>query len=113
MHRHSILGYELLKDSNIDKTTLHLIKNHHLNAKKTGYPFADKNFNADLNLQIVTMADKFSALTEKRPYKEAMDTTRALTIIYKDVKDGKLHPFIFKALVNFVNKQELQPQKTI
>lgn len=113
MHRHSILGYELLKDSNIDKTTLHLIKNHHQNAKKTGYPFADKNFNADLNLQIVTMADKFSALTEKRPYKEAMDTTRALTIIYKDVKEGKLHPFIFKALVNFANKQELQSQKTI
>ena len=113
MHRHPVLGYELLKDSNIDKTTLNLIKNHHQNAKKTGYPFADKNFNADLNLQIVSAADKFSALTERRAYKDPLDKTTALTIIYKDVKDGKLHPFVFKALVNYANKAELQPQKTI
>lgn len=108
MHRHSILGYELLKESNIDKTTLNLIRNHHQNAKKTGYPFADKNFSADLNLQIVAMADKYSALTEKRAYKEPLDKETALTIIYKDVKDGKLHPFVFKALVNYTNKLELQ-----
>ncbi len=113
MHKHSILGYELLKNSNIDKTTLNLIKNHHQNAKKTGYPFADKNFNADLNLQIVSMADKYSALTEKRAYKEPMDKTKALAIIYNDVKEGKLHPFVFKALVNFTRQEELLPQKTI
>lgn len=104
MHRHAILGYELLKNSDIDRTTLNIIKNHHQNAKKTGYPFADKNFNADLNLQIVSIADKYSALTEKRAYKKAMDDKTALTIIYKDVKDGKIHPFVFKALVNYVNK---------
>ena len=109
MHRHSVLGYELLKESNIDKTTLNLIKNHHQNAKRTGYPFADKNFNADLNLQIVAMADKYSALTEKRAYKDQLDRETALTIIYKDVQDGKMHPFVFKALVNYTNKQDLQP----
>ncbi len=109
MHRHSLLSYELLKNSSIDKTTLNIIKNHHQNAKKTGYPFADKNFNADLNLQIVAMADKYSALTEKRAYKDPLDRETALTIIYKDVQDGKMHPFVFKALVNYTNKQELQP----
>ena len=29
-------------------------------------------FNADLNLQILSMADKYSALREKRVYKEPM-----------------------------------------
>lgn len=113
MHKHSELGYELLKGTNIDKKTLNLIRNHHQNAKKSGYPFVDNNFNADLNLQIVSMADKFSALTEKRPYKEPMDNKKALTIIYNDVKEGKLHPFVFKALVNFANQEELKPQTTI
>ena len=111
MHKHSELGYEILKNTNLDKKTLNLIRNHHQNAKKSGYPFVSNDFRADLDLQILTMADKYSALTEKRAYKEAYTPKQALTIIYADVKDGKLHPFIFKALVNYVeNIKVLNPQ---
>ncbi|MFQ8626842.1 MAG: HD-GYP domain-containing protein [Candidatus Gastranaerophilaceae bacterium] len=87
MHKHSELGYELLKSTDIDKKTLNLIRNHHQNAKKTGYPFVDNSFNADINLQILSIADKYSALTEKRSYKEPLDTKQALTIIYRDVQE--------------------------
>ena len=66
----------------------------------------NNDFRADLNLQILTMADKYSALTEKRSYKEAFTPKEALTIIYQDVKDGKLHPFVFKALVNYANSRQ-------
>ncbi len=105
MHTHSELGYELLKDSNLNPKTLELIKYHHQNALKNGYPAVNENFNADINLQILSAADKFSALTEKRPYKEAMSDTKALAVIYKDVKDGKIHPFVFKALVATVQEK--------
>ncbi len=111
MHKHSELGYEILKNTDLDKKTLNMIRNHHQNAKKSGYPFVTKDFRADLDLQILTMADKYSALTEKRPYKEAYTPQQALTIIYSDVKDGKLHPFVFKALTNYVEKiKEANPQ---
>lgn len=103
MHTHSELSYEILKNSNLSEKTLKLIRNHHQNAKKTGYPWVGKDFNADLNLQILSAADKYSALTEKRIYKEPLSPKQALTIIYQDVKEGKLHPFVFKALVNFAN----------
>ena len=103
MHKHSELGYEILKNTNISKKTLDLIRNHHQNAKRSGYPFVNKDFRADLDLQILTMADKYSALTEKRVYKEAMTPKQALTIICSDVKEGKLHPFVFKALVSYAN----------
>jgi HD-GYP domain-containing protein (c-di-GMP phosphodiesterase class II) len=89
MHRHTELSYELLKTANIDPYTLNLIKNHHNYDK------------ADLNLQILIAADKYSALTEKRVYKDAMPPKQALTIIYQDVKDGNLHPFVFRALVDY------------
>ena len=92
MHRHTELGYELLKTANIDPYTLDLIKNHHNYDK------------ADLNRQILIAADKYSALTEKRVYKEAMPPKQALTIIYKDVKDGNLHPFVFRALVDYAKQ---------
>lgn len=107
MHTHSNIGYEMLKTTDISPTTLNLVRNHHQNAKKTGYPWVSKDFNADLNLQILSTSDKYSALTENRVYKEAMSPKQALTIIYQDVKDGKLHPFIFKALVNHVNNNSL------
>ena len=103
MHKHSELGYEILKNTNLSKKTLHLIRNHHQNAKRSGYPFVNNDFRADLDLQILTMADKYSALTEKRVYKDSMTPEQALTIIYSDVREGKLHPFVFKALVNYAN----------
>lgn len=115
MHTHSELSYELLKHSGIDARTLDLIKYHHQNPLGNGYPQAKPDFNADINLQILSAADKFSALTEKRPYKEPITAERALGIMYKDVKEGKMHPFVFKALVAHVRTQmpaaELTMQK--
>lgn len=106
MHTHSELSYELLKNSGLDEKTLNLIRNHHQNAKKTGYPWVSNDFRADLNLQILSVADKYSALTESRAYKEPMSPKQALTIIYQDVKDEKLHPFVFRALVDYVNSKK-------
>jgi putative nucleotidyltransferase with HDIG domain len=111
MHTHSELSYELLKNSGLSDKTLKLIRNHHQNAKKTGYPWVNKDFNADLNLQILSMADKYSALTEKRTYKEPLTPEQALTIIYQDVKEEKLHPLVFKALVNYVNMAQIVVNK--
>lgn len=101
MQTHSEISYELLKNSGLSEKTLNLIRNHHQNAKRTGYPWVNKDFNADINLQILSMADKYSALTENRIYKAPLTPKEALTIIYQDVKEGKLHPFIFKALVSY------------
>lgn len=105
MHTHSELSYELLKNSGLDEKTLNLIRNHHQNAKKTGYPWVNNDFRADLNLQILSVADKYSALTESRTYKEPLSPKQALTIIYQDVKDEKLHPFVFRALVDYANSK--------
>lgn len=104
MHRHSELGYELLKYTDIDTRTLNLVKYHHQNSSHTGYPKAAPDFWADINQQIVTTADKYSALTEERVYKDALPKEKALAIIYKDVKDGNVHPFVFKALYDYVNE---------
>ena len=105
MHTHSELSYELLRKTDLDTRTLNLIKYHHQNALGNGYPQASPDFKADINQQILSVADKYSALTEKRSYKDPMPAEKALAIIYKDVKDGKTHPFVFKALVAHVRTQ--------
>lgn len=108
VHRHAELGYELLKDSGIDNKTLLLIRNHHQNAQKSGYPKVDKDFNADLDLQILSTADKYSALTEQRPYKDPMNREQALTIIRADVRNKKINPLIYNALVNYTDSKALE-----
>ena len=99
MELHSELGYELLKDKNLSEGTLNLIKYHHQNLNKTGYPAVHKDFDCDLGLQILNTADKFSALREKRCYKDAFGKIEALQIIAKDVNDGNISQDVYTALL--------------
>lgn len=106
MEKHSELSYEMLKSTDLDPQTLNLIKNHHQNSAGSGYPAVEKDFIADINLQILSMADIYSALREKRSYKAEMSKEKALSILEKETKAGKFHPMLFKALVSYANKDE-------
>lgn len=97
MDLHSVIGYELLKNAGLDDKVLTLIRYHHENSD------GHRHFVPDINLQIINLADKYSALTEKRVYKEALTPQQALMIIYGDVQKGTVHPFLFNALVNSIN----------
>ena len=101
MQLHPVLGYELLKNTNLNNKTLFLLKNHHQDMLKSGYPKVEKEFKADNDLQVLALADRYSALTEKRPYKDALSREQALTIINSEVKLGKFNPLIFNSLVNY------------
>lgn len=107
MKEHAKLSYELLKTTDLSEETLNLIKNHHQNPQKTGYPIADEDFVSDLNLQILSMADIYSALREKRSYKAEFNREQALEIINKETQEGKFHPQVYKALVDYTKKEEV------
>lgn len=106
MKEHAKLSYELLKNTDLSEETLNLIKNHHQNPQKMSYPNADEDFVTDINLQILSMADIYSALREKRSYKAELNKEQALEIINKETQEGKFHPHVYKALVEYVNKEE-------
>lgn len=96
MNLHPELGYQLLKNTNVNREVLNLVRNHHSPEKA---PF-------DINLQILSLADKYSALTEKRVYKESYSEQKALTILYSEVKKGNIHPLLFNALVKAVSPKK-------
>lgn len=100
MEKHAILSYEMLKTTDLDNETLHLIKNHHHNPLKTNGQ--NKYLLSDINLQILSLADIYSALREKRSYKDEMSKEQSLKIIKKEVDNGKFHPIVYKALVEYV-----------
>lgn len=102
MHLHSELGYQLLKNSGVNNEVLALIRHHHDNLE------SNNKFVPDMNIQILNIADRYSALTENRVYKKALSPEQALGIIYDDVQKGRVHPILYYSLVQAV-RQTPQP----
>lgn len=102
MELHSELGYELLKDKGISKKTLNLIKYHHQNLNGNGYPAKNSDFEYGIDAQILSTADKYTALREKRAYKNPLGKYEALEIIAKDVNKGHLSQDVYTALIRSV-----------
>lgn len=91
---HSRIGYELLKTTGMDVRALAVIKNHHRAASMT----------TDVMSKIVSVADVYSALTEKRSYKKEMSSDDAFKLMQSFVEEGKLDGEIVKALQNSIEK---------
>ncbi len=108
MNIHSTLGYELLKTQNLSDDTLTLIRYHHQNLKHTGYPVLPKdNTFADLGVQIISIADKYSALREARVYRRRLTRTEALLILYREVREGKIMPSVYNALFKYAEMNDI------
>lgn len=104
MNIHSTLGYELLKTQNLSEETLELIKYHHQNLKHTGYPVLEKNlYPSDIGVQIISIADKYSALREARVYRRRLTRVESLLILYGEVREGKILPEVYNALIKYVS----------
>ena len=104
MNLHSEIGYHLLKKSINNLVVLELIRYHHNN--KVNH----KDFVPDINLQILNIADRYSALTENRVYKKAFTPQQALMILYSDVQKGEIHPTLYNALVAAItNNNVIKP----
>ena len=107
MNTHSILGYELLKTQSISKETLELIKFHHQNLNNSGYPAVLDGENPSyLGVQLISISDKYSALREKRVYRKRLSRIEALVILYKEVREGKILPEVYKALVKYAREYD-------
>ena len=85
MQLHSEFSYELLKNNHLSEASLDMIKNHH-------------NPRDDIGAQILSTADKYSALREERCYKEPLSKEEALAIIYEDVEKGIIRQEVYDAL---------------
>jgi HD-GYP domain-containing protein (c-di-GMP phosphodiesterase class II) len=107
MNIHSTLGYELLKTQKINEETLDLVKYHHQNLQHSGYPALNCDHNpSDIGVQIISTADKYSALREARVYRRKLSRIESLLILYKEVLEGKIHKDIYKALVEYAAKYD-------
>ncbi len=71
---------------------------HHERLRGTGYPFRAGHTDIPLEARILAMADVFTALTERRPYRDGLAQDAVLQIIEKMVGDFELDRRVFQVL---------------
>lgn len=109
MKKHTIKGYEIcMSYDELNKYAL-VVRGHHENLDGTGYPDGLIDSKISYITRIVKVADVYSALKNKRQYKEAFTTRKIFEIMYEDVKnnktDGEILCLLLTAIVEDSEKE--------
>lgn len=102
MRLHSEFGYELLKNKGLSPQVLNLIKYHHQTFDGNGYPQINSDYEHTLESEILYAADKYSALRERRSYKNEINHEQTLKILEEDVEKGYISKPIYEALKTII-----------
>ncbi len=72
---------------------------HHERLDGSGYPFSLNAEHLDPEARLVAVLDVFQALTEERPYREALSADKAADILEADARAGRLDPELVALVV--------------
>lgn len=81
---HTLLGYKMIKDLDLNPMVANIIKFHHEKLNNMGYPDNLHNAEISIYIQIVTIADIYDALISERVYKKAIPEDKAFEILESD-----------------------------
>lgn len=90
IERHPIVAAEILRPIRGAKAIAEIVLAHHECPDGSGYPYGRKGDEIPLEAHILRVADVFATLTERRPYKLAMDQAEAMEIL-NGLAGSKLH----------------------
>lgn len=108
---HTYYTYHLLDAIEQFSTINKWASYHHEKVGGDGYPFHIKGDNLPLGSRIMAVADVFTAITEERPYRKAMEEDRAIGVLITMIKSGALDGKIVGLLIdNFQTINDLRKQ---
>ncbi len=99
MKAHTVIGARLLSSAGLPPVACNIAESHHERWDGSGYPFGRRGDDIPLEARLVSVADVFDALVNKRCYKEAYSFERAREIMTRDAGlglDPKLVSLFFK-----------------
>lgn len=105
--KHSHRGLELLSSAkNIPDEVCYIIYQHHEQPNGKGYPNGLKNGSIFYPAKIVAIADAFTALISRRPFRQELDVPEALQLM--ESENGKFDPELLKVLRKMVLENKLK-----
>lgn len=100
MKSHAFYTYEVLSEIKGFETIRDWSALHHERLDGSGYPFGLKGEELSRGARIMAIADIFSALREKRPYRQVMDKKSITKILSQQASEGKLDEEIVSLLLS-------------
>jgi HD-GYP domain-containing protein (c-di-GMP phosphodiesterase class II) len=97
MKRHTIIGFEIVRQVQQLADTLPGIRWHHESLDGTGYPDGIRGDEIPLLVRIIAVADTFDAITTDRPYQAGRDFPAALEILKRHA-GTRYDPIVVDAL---------------
>ena len=110
MKRHTVMGYEIVRQVKQLKEMLPGIRWHHEALNGRGYPDGIKGDELPLMVRIIAVADTFDAITTDRPYQAASEFPKALDFLRKHA-GTKYDPIVVDAMDSALAKGQLSKFK--
>ena len=107
MKRHTIMGFEIVRQVKQLAEMLPGIRWHHESLNGKGYPDGISGGEIPLMVRIMSVADTFDAITTDRPYQAGKDFPQALQILRK-LAGTKYDPIVVDAMQSAYDKGELR-----
>ena len=99
MKSHVYYTYSFLNQMNLDENIIHIASSHHEYLDGSGYPFGLDKTSLSTGAQILTVADIYSALRRKRPYRNrAFNHTEATEMLLNLANCGKINKELVDAI---------------
>lgn len=103
--RHAEAGYRIASSAPELAGVADLILKHHENFDGTGYPLGLKGEEIPLECRIIAVCAAYGAMTNPRPYREALEQVDALAELKRCV-GGQFDPLVVDAFINIVEAEE-------
>lgn len=82
METHTLKGAQYISyQKNVPKLTMIAALEHHIKYDGSGYPLIKPNWQPNIAIQMISIADVYDAMRSKRPYQEAMKYDKVITIL--------------------------------
>jgi len=101
MRKHIVDTVYILQEAGLESLAI-ICGAHHERLDGSGYPMGLTENQMFIYQKILQVADVYSALIEKRPYRKALSYKEALDIVKEEVDKGKLDEKVFNELKNVV-----------
>jgi len=99
MKSHVYYTYSFLNQMGLDENIIHIASSHHEFLDGSGYPFGLDRSSLSIGAQIMTVADIYSALRKKRPYRDkAFSHKDAVNLLIDLANKGKVNREVVRIL---------------
>jgi HD-GYP domain-containing protein (c-di-GMP phosphodiesterase class II) len=102
LKQHTVMGSELLRESNLDPRTALVALQHHEREDGSGYP--EKLIGTQIHLfsKIVALADVYVAMTSERPQRPALPFYQVINTLYEDIIQNRFDSRIGLTFLNLL-----------